>query len=1416
MYDGASVRTGESSSATETDGGNTIEETDDDDDDDDDEKRWTGYEKELFNEVWYNCLFGTLQRIVPKCLTPVSRGNGFMCACDLVKLWSLCGISPVNVPALIDEQLLSCDLISPCHAKLKSAYLECSGLVNLGATCYMNSVLQQLYMIPAFREGVLGLNLTGHKDEYLWELQKLFTQMHSGISKSVSTAGLVKKLKIGGHPIDTSVQMDAMELFEAVVSKTSYDVRALQQNNSQADFVDDIFGYKSCKMIIPSGCPHTRESLTSSTSISLSIKGKPTLQMSLADLVKGERLVGDNQFMCDACAQKRDTLMRECFYTTPNVLVVQCKRFEFNHFVDMSLKVNDYFEAPMSFSMWPYTKAGLEAANEERGNDGDDDSYTYDLVGFVVHSGVACGGHYYSYIKNRNGGSDDGSWIKFDDTDLSPSSFESMPQYLFGGSGDTNAYLLFYQKRSWKAPQQPQQALAASPTYKAFYDDVLNRNRLLMKADVLLSSSFVVFIENMFLRSGAPLSNAINYDMILHIFLTIVHKIDEVPQAKDYCSDAYHYVQVSSMALWQHALENACKVHPGFLDCFLFSSPDNAVSFLWKYLAETPQQNAHFAFASVIATKISTLAGLAQTNAIASCLSLIDNVCKRDKNPAGLFVLYKLLARSGPATAQALLNGHVLGLLASVGLFSESSSDWASCKTKVGLYIDSFVDAIVSVLAAVRDWTLSVPEEDFDKLLEKSFHKDVTSISYDAEVVLLKALLAVVSGENNTMLFGNCLGAVLCMTYDGSLLGILLESVLPYFEPHADELDPLRASIFMQVFVEEEGERIKKKNKDPYKNLLEAVSSRLVDPERFPAVADWLFANFGKWLYLFLVRPTLPSIRADGLSLLFRAVGCNEPTSEPLTEPQVLRLRATLDYILHNFADLTKAMDHMHIKYLALSKVFMVCTRPEVHATNIVDRASVHTLIEFVGIVNKSEYMYEETDWDADARFVIMRFLVTLAQSPDGKDTIPEYIADSPHLSDFFRLVGPRTTLDASNPSSADEPISDMCTLASFVLACRPQALAAFFPNSNAFTWLLRAILFSELRVSAPGARAAVAGLVRDMLASTGDLGVATGRKLGAVFAALCSTPLDCVVSAINNTVLSLGSDLPDASLAAFCGGGAFDFMRAVLCCHCTDEGIVDFICSFLLVISTRKGSPQALLGRPECKDATYALALDVALSASRDVDIWTALAPMLPDPELFVAALWKRLVRDLPQGRDAYSGVADAFIAEEAKKEGPTPKCASFVQLYNAVFFGAAQDSADASLLFIGQHVTPQMAQIFVVEVFNSPATRIGPAPTEGVVVAMQKVVANIPEPEKLALNFVGCLTSKPCRECQWTEDEKRLWLRRARMLLTLFGDFIEGYTAQDLLSFMISIDCEKSDIHNEISLLKNMCVDEKNNLKK
>ena len=88
---------------------------------------------------------------------------------------------------------------------------------------------------------------------------------------------------------------------------------------------------------------------------------------------------------------------------------------------DCAVKFNDYFEFPRQFDMEPFTVEGLAKIEGEpvendrcddkisdRDKDEDDESKqekpgstVYNLVGVVVHSGQASGGHYYSYIIPR-------------------------------------------------------------------------------------------------------------------------------------------------------------------------------------------------------------------------------------------------------------------------------------------------------------------------------------------------------------------------------------------------------------------------------------------------------------------------------------------------------------------------------------------------------------------------------------------------------------------------------------------------------------------------------------------------------------------------------------------------------------------------------------------------------------------------------------------------------------------------------------------------------------------------------------------------------------------------------------------------------------------------------------------------------
>lgn len=69
------------------------------------------------------------------------------------------------------------------------------GLGNQGATCYMNSLLQALYMTPEFRSMIYKwrydpLKNVEKKDCILYQLQKLFVTLQIGNAPWASTQGL--------------------------------------------------------------------------------------------------------------------------------------------------------------------------------------------------------------------------------------------------------------------------------------------------------------------------------------------------------------------------------------------------------------------------------------------------------------------------------------------------------------------------------------------------------------------------------------------------------------------------------------------------------------------------------------------------------------------------------------------------------------------------------------------------------------------------------------------------------------------------------------------------------------------------------------------------------------------------------------------------------------------------------------------------------------------------------------------------------------------------------------------------------------------------------------------------------------------------------------------------------------------------
>lgn len=84
-------------------------------------------------------------------------------------------------------------------------------------------------------------------------------------------------------------------------------------------------------------------------------------------------------------------------------------RYSFNMVTMTKEKVNTHFSFPMILDMAGYVEKRLmpqhyleeKEMNENEGTECQEENYQYELIGVTVHTGTADGGHYYSFIRNR-------------------------------------------------------------------------------------------------------------------------------------------------------------------------------------------------------------------------------------------------------------------------------------------------------------------------------------------------------------------------------------------------------------------------------------------------------------------------------------------------------------------------------------------------------------------------------------------------------------------------------------------------------------------------------------------------------------------------------------------------------------------------------------------------------------------------------------------------------------------------------------------------------------------------------------------------------------------------------------------------------------------------------------------------------
>ena len=193
------------------------------------------------------------------------------------------------------------------------------GMKNQGATCYLNSLLQQFFHTPAFRCGILSCSLEQTGDSFesseglLNELQGLFGRLLNSERRDFDACSLVKSIRgYDGNPIRPGEQQDVDEFFNLFCDRLETSLKSIPQRQR---LLHDVFGGELSHLITCQQCKYSSERVEEFLSISLDVKGKKNIIESLDLYIQGETLDGSNQYFCSNCDAKRDSIKKCCVKT---------------------------------------------------------------------------------------------------------------------------------------------------------------------------------------------------------------------------------------------------------------------------------------------------------------------------------------------------------------------------------------------------------------------------------------------------------------------------------------------------------------------------------------------------------------------------------------------------------------------------------------------------------------------------------------------------------------------------------------------------------------------------------------------------------------------------------------------------------------------------------------------------------------------------------------------------------------------------------------------------------------------------------------------------------------------------------------------------------------------------------------------